>query len=197
MKAKYLKQSHSLQEQSEMKEPELPTYNSSVPNNYLNNYSKYIASLKTYPVSGEVKEWEDGDILVQDVDYKIVDISISEHYEEIAAVPLENKETSLPSNNVIIREDSPFGNTCSNHKKDISGIFDMKQLAEMIGDLHYESLAQLFKHLSQKLKQDSRKDWSSKKVQLSIRLKAASINTKQASNEITQAWQISKPFMTK
>lgn len=84
---------------------------------------------------------------------------------------------------------------CSEHKKEIAGISDMKELANIIGDLHYESLAQLFKHLSQKFKQDSRKDWKGKRVLLSARLKATSINMKQSYIQIQEAWQISKPFM--
>lgn len=84
---------------------------------------------------------------------------------------------------------------CSNHKKEIAGITDMKLLAEMIGDLHYESLAELFKHLSKKFNQDSRKDWGNKRVQLSIRLKDASISTKSTYVSLNQIWEICKPFM--
>jgi putative IMPACT (imprinted ancient) family translation regulator len=86
-------------------------------------------------------------------------------------------------------------NDCSKHKKDIAGITDMKVLAEMIGDLHYETLAELFKELSKKFNQDSRKDWKNKRVQLSIRLKDASISTKSTFISINQLWQISEPFM--
>ncbi len=84
---------------------------------------------------------------------------------------------------------------CSKHRKDILGESDMKVLAEMIGDLHYEALASLFKELGKKLQQDSRNDWKNKKTQLSNRLKIASNCLKGAYVVITEAWQISKPFM--
>lgn len=86
-------------------------------------------------------------------------------------------------------------NSCENHKKEVAGISDMKELAELIGDLHYESLAELLKELSQKLKQDSRKDWGNKKIQLAKRLRTASVYIKSAFVSINEAWQISKPFM--
>lgn len=47
---------------------------------------------------------------------------------------------------------------CSQHKKEVAGISDMKVLAEMQGDLHYETMAQLFKELGDKLASDGLKD---------------------------------------
>ncbi|HXS61096.1 MAG TPA: hypothetical protein VN703_09845 [Candidatus Sulfopaludibacter sp.] len=47
---------------------------------------------------------------------------------------------------------------CSNHKKDVAGISDMKELATLIGDLHYETLGDFLHCLSNKLKIDSDKD---------------------------------------
>jgi hypothetical protein len=84
---------------------------------------------------------------------------------------------------------------CSNHKKDLYGESDMKKVAEAIGDLHYETLAQLLKALSQKLKQDSRKDWKSGRVRLANLLKEASVDIKNSYTQIVSAYQISKPFM--
>lgn len=71
----------------------------------------------------------------------------------------------------------------------------MKEVAEAIGDLHYETLFVLLREVSQKLKRDSRKDFSQKRVQLSGRLKAASTYIKNAYMAISEAWQISKPYM--
>lgn len=84
---------------------------------------------------------------------------------------------------------------CSNHKKDLFGESDMKHLAGLISELHCESLAILLKELSKNLKQDSRKDWANKRMQLSNRLKEASDHLKVAYTYINEAWQISKPFM--
>lgn len=86
---------------------------------------------------------------------------------------------------------------CSQHKKEVAGISDMKQLAGMIGDLHYESLAELFLALEKKIKQDSRKDWKGGKIQLSNKLSGAYAGIKLARINFQEAWQISKPFMDK
>jgi hypothetical protein len=84
---------------------------------------------------------------------------------------------------------------CSKHKKEVAGISDMKQLAEMIGDLHYETMCDFLSELRKKLHSDSRRDWKNRKVQLSNRLKTASLHIKAAYISINEAWQISKPFM--
>lgn len=87
--------------------------------------------------------------------------------------------------------------SCENHKKEVAGISDMKELAEQIGDLHYKSLSELLKALSQKMKQDSRRDWENGKTQLAARLKETSILLKGGYVQINEAWQISRPFMPK
>lgn len=84
---------------------------------------------------------------------------------------------------------------CSQHKKEVAGISDMKQLAEMIGDLHYESFAQLLEHLSDKLLKDYRTDTEAGRKQLGLCLFDASVDLKCSSRFIHRAWQISKPFM--
>lgn len=85
---------------------------------------------------------------------------------------------------------------CSQHKKDILGETDMKVLAEMIGDLHYESLAELFKHLSNKILKDGTNDLRKNKDRLASELYSVSGNLSEAYKGIKKAWQISKPFMT-
>lgn len=84
---------------------------------------------------------------------------------------------------------------CSHHKKDIAGITDMKQLAEMIGDLHYETLAELLFELQTKLHNDGMKDLKAGRFKLASKLHIASSHVYEASNQIESAWQISKPFM--
>jgi hypothetical protein len=85
---------------------------------------------------------------------------------------------------------------CSNHKKDIAGITDMKQLAEMIGDLHYEMLAEFLAKLNQKLWEDGLRDKKDGRINLAIKLHKAANFLGDAYNQIYDAWQISKPFMT-
>lgn len=84
---------------------------------------------------------------------------------------------------------------CSNHKKEVAGISDMKDLANRIGDLHYENLTELLRELSKKLKKDGRKDMGNGKIQLGNQLKETAIHLTRASHNMNNAWQISKPFM--
>lgn len=84
---------------------------------------------------------------------------------------------------------------CSQHRKDVAGITDMKQLAEMIGDLHYEVLAELFSHLEKKFMDDYEKDNKAGRPELAMCLWDASIDAGCIAKYIQHAWQISKPFM--
>lgn len=86
---------------------------------------------------------------------------------------------------------------CSQHKKSVAGIEDMKVLAEMIGDLHYESLVALLGRLSIKLYKDGLKDRGGERDQLGYALCDASNNVAAAAVDINKAWQISKPFMNR
>jgi len=87
-------------------------------------------------------------------------------------------------------------NDCSKHKKDVAGISDMKLLAEMIGDLHYESLYELLFCLQTKLYIDASKDHLAGRKELSSALFSASFNMQGTAKFINKAWEISKPFMT-
>lgn len=84
---------------------------------------------------------------------------------------------------------------CSNHKKDLFGHTDMKEVAEAAGDLHYEPLSELYHHLAVKLNKDAKRDASDSKVNLSIELMNAAHYTELAYLNLRRAWQISKPFM--
>ena len=86
--------------------------------------------------------------------------------------------------------------TCEKHKKEIEG-YDLKELANKIGDLHYEALAELLLLVSKKLYNDSTKDLKNKKEQLANQLLFASTEVHKSSIHIKTAWYISKPFMSK
>ena len=86
-------------------------------------------------------------------------------------------------------------NNCSNHKKEVAGISDMKALAEMIGDLHYETLAKLLDELSLKIYKDSVNDKKAGRVQIASLLESASSYFTSAFLEIDGAWRISKLYM--
>lgn len=84
---------------------------------------------------------------------------------------------------------------CSQHKKEVAGIGDMKKLAEMIGDLHYEALSKLLSELQTKLYNDGIKDLRIGRRKLGHSLHRASKWIYEASNDIESAWNICKPFM--
>ena len=84
---------------------------------------------------------------------------------------------------------------CSNHKKDLFGHTDMKEVAEAIGDLHYEALDRLLYELHNKLWSDAANDRRNDKPKLAKRLTAAASLIGAADMEIREAWEISKPFM--
>ena len=84
---------------------------------------------------------------------------------------------------------------CSNHKREVAGITDMKVLAGMIGDLHYETLSVFLDELTNKLYLDGAKDRAAKRFDLARFLEMAASDIYSAHIEIESAWQISKPFM--
>lgn len=85
--------------------------------------------------------------------------------------------------------------SCENHKKDLFGETDMKKVAEAVGDLHYETLAELFKHLVKKFKDDAFVDRLGDRNKIATHLWNASNHTANLEWAIRNAWQISKPFM--
>lgn len=85
--------------------------------------------------------------------------------------------------------------TCSTHTKSVAGITDMKLLAEMVGDLHYETLREFLLRLEVKLLIDSEKDAIGNRMKLSDALLVASGKIGEAVHFINKAWNISRPFM--
>jgi hypothetical protein len=86
---------------------------------------------------------------------------------------------------------------CSQHKKDVAGIEDMKVLAEIIGDLHYETLAELIHSLAKKIEKDGVKDFRNRRTDLASELYQTCYLLFQASRHVKKAYAISKPFMDK
>ena len=84
---------------------------------------------------------------------------------------------------------------CAQHKKEVAGITDMKLLAEMIGDLHYETLGKLLDALADKIYADGQKDFVNGRPSISHHLYNASHHIADAFLHIEKAWEISKPFM--
>lgn len=84
---------------------------------------------------------------------------------------------------------------CSEHKKEVAGISDMKVLAKMISDLHYETLADFLEELQCKFIRDAGNDADKGRRQLADHLDDCAASLGNAAFEMKQAWQISKTFM--
>lgn len=84
---------------------------------------------------------------------------------------------------------------CSGHPKDLFGHTDMKEVAEAIGDLNYETLAELMDALANKFSRDAISDAMGGRYDLATELNAASHNIHEAFGNIETAWHYSKPFM--
>jgi hypothetical protein len=86
---------------------------------------------------------------------------------------------------------------CRKHKDYIDG-WDLKVLAEAIGDLKYDTLTDFLGYLgylSEKLKNDFEKDSSNNRIKLARELYYASKRINEAKDNINKAWDISKPYM--
>lgn len=84
---------------------------------------------------------------------------------------------------------------CSNHKKEVAGVSDMKVLAEMIGDLHYDTLMNLLFELSNKIDSDAVKDHVNGREKLAAGLLCLGASIFESSLRCQEVWQMSKPFM--
>lgn len=86
---------------------------------------------------------------------------------------------------------------CSKHLKSVAGIEDMKVLAEMIGDLHYETLYNLMYELRKKINNDAFMDYAGGRRLLADNLTLAANHLNIAGNYIRESFEISKQFMNK
>jgi hypothetical protein len=104
----------------------------------------------------------------------------------------------LKSKQPTMKEERKFTlDDCSQHKKEVAGISDMRQLAIMVADLHYESLEQFLKALASKISLDALSDSKKGRNQLAIVLETAAQDILSGAYGIEAAYEISKPFMNK
>lgn len=103
--------------------------------------------------------------------------------------------TSSHNNSNALVGGSTVKPDCSRHKKEVAGISDMKQLAEMVGDLHYESLTQFLGALAEKISMDGHKDEANYREKLAGQLSNVASCLAKASIHSRRAWEICKPFM--
>lgn len=74
---------------------------------------------------------------------------------------------------------------------------DHRQLAEEMGDLYYDSLAELFWKLGEKLERDAASDHRRGRMKLTTELAAAADHLYAAAERIAAAWLICKPYVAK
>lgn len=106
-----------------------------------------------------------------------------------------NSETSAANCSSTFVGGSTVKPDCSRHKKEVAGIADMKQLAEMVGDLHYESLTEFLCALAEKISMDGHKDEANYREKLAEQLYNVAGYLAKASIHSGWAWEICKPFM--
>lgn len=80
------------------------------------------------------------------------------------------------------------------HKEYIKNYEHLGDLADEIGNLRYDKLSDFLYYLSLKLKNDSVKDKEKNKNKLSDVLLKSSKDLYNASDNISLAWKICKPF---
>ena len=71
-----------------------------------------------------------------------------------------------------------------------------EQLAEDIGNLRYDALAELLRLLAEKIQRDSAKDQARGRPKLAAALLGAADQTDAAALSIEGAWRLSEPHMT-
>lgn len=81
------------------------------------------------------------------------------------------------------------------HSDTIPYYDDLEPLAEALGDLYYDTLADFLHFLGDKLMQDANADMRRDRSALSGHLMACSLYLENASHEIQQAWKICKPHV--
>ena len=82
------------------------------------------------------------------------------------------------------------------HAREIAGYAENhKQLAEEMGDLYYDSLADLLRLLAEKLARDAVSDCGRGRPKLAAELSAAAADLQRASERIGSAWGICAPHV--
>lgn len=81
------------------------------------------------------------------------------------------------------------------HTDNIEHYDDFELLAEKLGDLYYDSLADFLRLLSEKILRDGNADMRRHRAKLSGHLIQSSKYLEQASTEIQQAWEICKHYI--
>ena len=81
------------------------------------------------------------------------------------------------------------------HSDNIKHYDDIEKLAEALGDLYYDSLADFLNLLSDKILRDGNADMRRNRPELSGHLIECSRHIENASTEVQRAWEICKPHV--
>jgi hypothetical protein len=81
------------------------------------------------------------------------------------------------------------------HKTTIDHYEDMEELAEKIGDLQYDALAEFLAALNKKIASDGAKDAARGRVQLASELNQLAKHLAEGAEASQRAWVICEPFM--
>ena len=73
----------------------------------------------------------------------------------------------------------------------------LKELAEDIGDLRYDSLVKLLKQLADKIKYDGDQDYNRNRIKLAEQLHQCAVHLNEAKRCIDKAWVICEPYTNK
>lgn len=84
---------------------------------------------------------------------------------------------------------------CAAHPRKIAGVGNMRQLAQLVGNLHYKSFAEFLDKLTDKLFLDAAKDRAAGRKRLANALEHTANHLFNAHVESEEMWKISKPFM--
>lgn len=95
----------------------------------------------------------------------------------------------LEKNNIVSGYQSKHTHKIKHYRGDLSS------LAEEVGDLYYDSLADFLLLLSDKLDKDAKADSARQRYKLSSHLKDVSINMKKSAIDIQKAWGICEPHV--
>ena len=83
---------------------------------------------------------------------------------------------------------------CSKHKIP-EYLSNLEQVANDIGDMPYDKLAEFFGHLQIKIRKDSENDGRGGRTRLSLLLNRTSFNISIIQDQFRKIWEICKPYM--
>lgn len=72
---------------------------------------------------------------------------------------------------------------------------NLEELAEEIGNLRYDALAEFLELLSKKISKDGAKDKGQGRVQLATQLFSCAGKLEESKINVNEAWRISEPYM--